>query len=70
MNFPRDDMYNLKDNHACLIRNLLHNERLQYEYADIKALDAQWIRTVNEAIDRMEHPDRYIITETEPSSDV
>ena len=62
-------MYNLNHDHACLIRNLLHNERLQYAYCD-KALDAQWIRTVNEAIDRMEHPDRYITTETESGSDV
>lgn len=62
-------MYNLKDSHACLIRNLLHNERIQYAHVG-RSPDAQWINTVNEAIDRMEHPERYISTETESSSDI
>ena len=54
MNFPKSTMYNLENDHACVIRNLLHNERLQYEYADHKGKDAAYYKTISEAIARME----------------
>ena len=70
MNFPKSTMYNLENDHACVIRNLLHNERLQYEYADHKGKDAAYYKTISEAVARMEHPEEYINPESGGPSDV
>jgi hypothetical protein len=52
-------MYPLNNEHATLIRNILHNERLRYQAIEG---DGAYIRTVTEAIDRMEHPNKYFPT--------
>lgn len=59
MKSPKIEMYPLNNEHATLIRNILHNERLRYQAIEG---DGAYIRTVTEAIDRMEHPNKYYPT--------
>ena len=59
MHLPKETMYSLNNEHATIIRNLLHNERIQYEYCDYKGTDAVYFKTITEAIARMEHPEQF-----------
>lgn len=52
MNYP------LNHEEASLIRNLLHKERIEYQYVDGRD-DARYFKTVNDAISAMEHPEKY-----------
>ena len=55
--------YYLTHEEASLIRNLLNKERVEYQYCDYTGNDAQYFRTVTDAISAMEHPEQYQPTE-------
>jgi len=59
MNYP------LTHEEASLIRNLLHKERIEYQYCDYTGNDAIYFRTVTDAISAMEHPEEYQSTVSE-----
>jgi len=59
MNYP------LTHEEASLIRNLLHKERIEYQYCDYTGNDAMYFRTVTDAISAMEHPEEYQSTVSE-----
>ena len=52
-------MYHLTHEEAGLIRNLLHRERIEYQYCDYTGNDAVYFKTVTDAISAMEHPEEY-----------
>ena len=53
--------YYLTNDEATLIRNLLHNERMQYK---AEGREGAFYNTIVSAIDTMEHPEKYQPTET------
>ena len=53
MNYP------LTHEEASLIRNLLHKERIEYQYCDYTGNDAIYFKTVTDAISAMEHPEEH-----------
>jgi len=59
MNYP------LTHEEASLIRNLLHKERIEYQYCDYTGNDAVYFKTVTDAISAMEHPEEYQSTVSE-----
>jgi len=59
MNYP------LTHEEASLIRNLLHKERIEYQYCDYTGNDAIYFKTVTDAISAMEHPEEYQSTVSE-----
>lgn len=59
MRLPKDMTFTLNEDHAALIRNLLHRERIEYQYCDYTGNDAMYFKTVTEAITRMEHPEQF-----------
>jgi len=59
MNYP------LTHEEASLIRNLLHKERIEYQYCDYTGNDAIYFKTVTDAISAMEHPEKYQSTVSE-----
>ena len=54
----------LSNEHATLIRNLLHNEKLHYRSQGID-VEGHLINVINEAIERMEHPEKFNSPEVE-----
>jgi hypothetical protein len=54
----------LSNEHATLIRNLLHNEKLQYRSQGI-TVEGHLLNIINEAIERMEHPEKFNSTGVE-----
>tara|TARA_B100000212_G_scaffold341592_1_gene325225 strand:+ start:3133 stop:3297 length:165 start_codon:yes stop_codon:yes gene_type:complete len=54
----------LSNEHATLIRNLLHNEKLHYKSQGID-VEGHLINVINEAIERMEHPEKFNSSEVE-----
>jgi len=61
---PQKEMtFTLNNEHATIIRNLLHKERVEYQYCDYSGNDAIYYKTLTEAIARMEHPEQYSTTE-------
>jgi len=50
--------YHLTNEESSLIRNLLHKEKIEYQYVEGKE-DARYFKTVNDAISAMEHPEKY-----------
>jgi hypothetical protein len=51
-------MYPLSLDHASIIKNLLHNERLRYKGID-QPNEGIYFKSIDEAISRMDHPDKY-----------
>jgi len=51
-------MYPLSIDHASIIKNLLHNERLRYKGID-QPNEGIYFKSIDEAISRMDHPDKY-----------
>ena len=54
----------LSNEHATLIRNLLHNEKLHYRSQGID-VEGHLLNVINEAIERMEHPEKFNSSEVE-----
>jgi hypothetical protein len=50
--------YYLTDEEATLIRNVLHNERMQYKAIENKT-DGEYYRQLVSTIDAMEHPEKH-----------
>ena len=57
--------YYLTHEEASLIKNLLHKERIEYQYCDYTGNDAIYFKTVTDAISAMEHPEQYQSTVSE-----
>lgn len=56
-------MYPLSNEHATIIKNLLHNERVRYQAIDgVQASEGHYYNLITDAIKRMEHPDEYYPT--------
>jgi hypothetical protein len=57
--------FTLTEDNAALIRNLLHKERIEYQYCDYTGNDAVYFKNITETIARMEHPEQFQSTEGE-----
>ena len=53
------EMFPLNNEHATVIRNLLHNEKLHYQSTQGTG---QLLNVLTEAIERMEHPEKFFPT--------
>ena len=63
MKSQKIEMYPLNNEHASVIRNLLHNERLKYKAIDgVSSKEGHYYNIITDAIERMEHPERYYPT--------
>ena len=63
MKSQKIEMYPLNNEHASVIRNLLHNERLKYQAIDgVSSKEGHYYTIITDAIERMEHPERYYPT--------
>mgnify|MGYP004355113553 CR=1 FL=1 len=63
MKSTKIEMYPLSNEHATIIKNLLHNERIRYQAIDgVQASEGHYYNLITDAIKRMEHPEEYYPT--------